>query len=120
LHDDRLPVRALSLALAAALMTANAPLGESYHYVLVLPSLIVALWWAWQARAGKAAWLALGSVILLIAAPLPYTDPRLAAGWWSLLAYPRVYGAYLLWGWLAWALHRSPVEERTRANRVAS
>lgn len=120
LHDDRLPVRALSLALAAALMTANAPLGESYHYVLVLPSLLVALWWAWQARAGKVAWLALGGVIVLIAAPLPYTDPRLAAGWWSLLAYPRVYGAYLLWGWLAWALHGSPVEERARANRVAS
>ncbi len=31
-------------------------------------------------------------------APLPYRSVRLEAGWLALLAYPRVYGAYLLWG----------------------
>ena len=35
----------------------------------------------------------------LIVLPLPYKQPALSEGWLSLLAYPRVYG-----GWLVWAL----------------
>jgi hypothetical protein len=30
--------------------------------------------------------------------------PLLAQGWSAVLAFPRVYGAYLLWGWLLWQL----------------
>jgi hypothetical protein len=62
---------------------------------------------------------------LLLAAPLPYTDPALGAGWAALLAYPRVYGAWLLWGWLVRALwkerhmavHASPADTTPAAAR---
>ena len=46
----------------------------------------------------------------LLAVPLPYKDPVLAAGWTALLAYPRLYGAWLLWAWLVremWADRRA-------------
>ena len=49
-------------------------------------------------------WAALALAGLLIGAPLPYKSARVQASWLALLAYPRVYGAYLLWGWIAWAL----------------
>ena len=38
--------------------------------------------------------------LALIALPLPYQSPQLATGWLALLAYPRLYGALLLWGLL--------------------
>jgi hypothetical protein len=94
----------LALALCMALLVTNAPFAEGYHYTLALPSLLVAAWWAWRARLGWGAWAVLGAAALLLGAPLPYKSARLQSGWPALLAYPRVYGAYLLWGWLAWAL----------------
>ncbi len=106
LHSDRHAERALSAALAAAPITVNAPVGEGYHVVLALPSLLVAVWWGWQIRADRWARGILAGIIVLLAAPLAYTSPALAVGWWTLLAYPRVYGAYLLWGWLLWATRR--------------
>jgi hypothetical protein len=109
LNSPRHEIRVLSLACAATLITANAPLGEGYHYTLALPSLLVASWYAWRARLG---WRACGVLLvaaLLLGAPLPYQSPRLEAGWLALFAYPRVYGAYLLWGWLAWMLRQGPI-----------
>jgi hypothetical protein len=47
---------------------------------------------------------------LLLGAPLPYKAPQIQAGWWAIIAYPRVYGAYLLWAWIAWALTGSKVD----------
>ena len=91
----------LALALFFTLLAPTAPLGEGYHYLLTLPSLLVAAWHAWSARVGWVAWLLLLLAAILIGAPLPYTAPRLQAGWLALLAYPRVYGAYLLWAWLS-------------------
>lgn len=44
--------------------------------------------------------------LLLLGAPLPYGDPAMSAGWLALLAYPRLYGAWLLWGWLVRARWR--------------
>jgi hypothetical protein len=38
--------------------------------------------------------------VALIAADLPYRAGRLTTGAWALLAYPKLYGAWLLW-WLA-------------------
>lgn len=96
--------RALTLGLFVSLMVVNAPVGEGYHYLWVLPALLVAGWWAWRDRVGATMWGLLLLAGLLMGAPWPYTSPRLQAGAWALLAYPRVYGAVLLWGWLGWAL----------------
>ena len=35
---------------------------------------------------------------ILIAVDLPYRSAELADGAWALLAYPKLYGALLLWG----------------------
>jgi hypothetical protein len=53
---------------------------------------------------GWLAWGALALAALLLGAPLPYKAPQIQAGWRALAAYPRGYGAYLLWGWIGWAL----------------
>jgi hypothetical protein len=107
LADERLEPRALTLALFLAPAVANAPVGEGYHYTLIVPAIVVACWWAWRARVGPWAWAALALALILLGAPLPYMDAGLKAGWLALLAYPRVYGSYLLWGWLGWALART-------------
>jgi hypothetical protein len=113
LNDARHHIRALSMALAAALMTANAPVGEGYHSLVVLPSLLVAAWYARRARYGRRAWAALLTAGALLSAPLPYRSPQLTTGWLALLAYPRLYGAYALWLWLGWALASSRKREDT-------
>ena len=33
----------------------------------------------------------------LLIVPLEYTAERFTTGWWALLAYPRLYAAWLLW-----------------------
>ncbi|HEX9370956.1 MAG TPA: glycosyltransferase 87 family protein [Roseiflexaceae bacterium] len=107
LDDERQVVRALSLALCTALIVTNTPFAEGYHYTLALPALLTATWWAWHARTSRRVWAALALAGLLIGAPLPYKSAGVQAGWLALLAYPRVYGAYLLWGWIAWAIARA-------------
>ncbi|HET9223256.1 MAG TPA: glycosyltransferase 87 family protein, partial [Roseiflexaceae bacterium] len=112
LSHPRREVRLLTVALFTSLIVASAPFGEGYHYVLVLPALLVAAWWAWQGgeRHGSLPWMLWGILALaalLLAAPLPYKSPALAVGWLALLAYPRVYGAYLLWLVLALMLKRA-------------
>jgi len=99
--------RPLGMALCMALVVTNAPFAEGYHYVLTLVPLLVAGWWAWRAHPGWRTWAMLALAALLLGLPLPYKAARIQAGWWALAAYPRVYGAYLLWGWIAWALARS-------------
>jgi hypothetical protein len=75
---------------------------QEYTYTLLLMPVAVALGRcaaATRLRPGWTAWLAIA--IALIAAPLPYRSTVLEEGWLALLAYPRVYGAWLLWAWLA-------------------
>jgi hypothetical protein len=97
--------RALSLAMAAAPAVCLAPIAESYHFVLVLPSLVVAWWWCLCARSSRRAWVGLGVATALLSVPQSlYGLPALQSGWGALLAYPRVYGSLLLWGWLLGAL----------------
>lgn len=96
--------RTLTLALFTSLMVTHAPVAEGYHYALVLPALGVAGWWLTRIRVTPLLWGVLLVATLLICAPLPYKWPRLETGAWALLAYPRVYGAYMLWGVLGYAL----------------
>ncbi len=51
-------------------------------------------------------WLALLLALAATAADLPYRSPRFAEGWWALLAYPKLYGALLLWGLALWGSRR--------------
>ncbi|MEW5992187.1 MAG: glycosyltransferase 87 family protein [Chloroflexota bacterium] len=75
---------------------------QDYAYTLLLLPAAVGLARCAAASAGRRAWTAwLAIAIALIAAPLPYRDPAFDAGWLALLAYPRLYGAWLLWAWLA-------------------
>jgi hypothetical protein len=96
--------RALVTALSMALMVANSPVAEDYHYVLVIPSAVTAVWWAQRSRAPASAWLVLAVAACLLALPIPFKSPLLAEGWFAVLAFPRVYGSYVLWSWLLWAL----------------
>jgi hypothetical protein len=98
--------RAVHLAMLLALVVTNTPFAEDYHYVLVLPSLIVAWWWFGQDRPGPFWMSSLAVATLALMAPLPYKHPLLADGALAVFAYPRVYGAFLLWGWLLRALSR--------------
>jgi hypothetical protein len=50
--------------------------------------------------------LLLASGVLLVGAPLPYQSPALSAGAWALLAYPKLYGALLLWAVASFSLAR--------------
>jgi hypothetical protein len=112
--------RALSIAMGLSLVVANAPLGEDYHYVLVLPSLFIA-WWALVRRSAAAAsWAWLGLATLALVAPWDYKNPALNGGAWALLAYPRVYGSYLLWAWLVVALRRLNAPETAALTGRAS
>jgi hypothetical protein len=52
------------------------------------------------------AWYALVMIAgaLLVAVDLPYRSPRLADGLLALFAYPKLYGALLLWGLALWTV----------------
>jgi hypothetical protein len=108
--------RALTFALFTAPIVCMAPLAEGYHYVLVLPALIIASSWAVAYRVGARAWALLALSLVLIVTPLHYVFALAGdRGWRAALAYPRVYGALLLWGWCAFALARRPAPERRMA-----
>lgn len=73
------------------------PVSEEYHYTVLLAPLAVALAGWRDLRPG---WPALALIVVgvaLVAAPLPYKSPVLAAGARALLAYPKLYGALALW-----------------------
>lgn len=78
------------------------PASLEYHFTLLL--LPIALLAAWGWRRGESPWwyTVLGLTAALLAAPLPYRSPRFDLGAWALAAYPRLYGAYLLWGLSMW------------------
>ena len=73
------------------------PVSVDYHYVIALLPIGILLS---QFRGQLRSWpgLILITGILLIAADLPYRAVRLAPGAWAFFAYPKLYGALLLWG----------------------
>ena len=101
----------LLLAVSAALVltVVLAPIAEQYHYLIAALALIVAAA-EWHRQGHRSA---LGVLLLLAGLlmfwRLSYKDPRLAAGWLAVLAYPRLWGGLLLWGGL-YALGRSAPE----------
>jgi hypothetical protein len=109
---------ALAFAAFAVLGIAISPLSLDYHYTLALLPLAIGASWCIHFRRDvrSAAWLTIAAA--LIALPLPYWDRRLETGALALLAYPKLYGALLLWGFLiaAQAGHRA----RETRNKVTS
>ena len=90
------------------------PLALDYTYTLLLLPAAVALAWV-RERRSPLALATLVAAVVPIAADLPYRSPRLAAGGWALLAYPKLAGALLLSaGLLAAAWYRARIPEALR------
>ncbi|MCL4263297.1 MAG: DUF2029 domain-containing protein [Anaerolineae bacterium] len=87
------------------------PLALDYHYPLLLLPIVILASWAWYLPVPQhtrlLALLVLGAGVALIATDLPYNSPKVSAGWWALLAYPKLYGGLLLWGLACWGIYRS-------------
>ena len=108
-HRDR----ALAFAAWATLDVALSPVSEDYHYTLLLVPIAILLadWRDARFEHFRLAILVVG--IGLIGSPLPYKAPPLTVGGWAVLAYPKLYGALLLWGLATSAL----ANERRRSRR---
>jgi hypothetical protein len=91
----------LEIAFAAA-VTLNVilfPTAIEYHYTLLLIPLAVMGSQLLSARSpSNVIWFAL--VLVLLCLPFDWNAPRWSEGAWMLLAYPRLYGGWLLWLWL--------------------
>lgn len=100
LWRSRLSDLLLAFASVTVLSVILYPVAEQYHYtLLLLPLAVLAVDIA--AHGGSPRFiLAWALAAALLALPLPYRDARLSTGWLSLLAYPRLYGGWLLWGLL--------------------
>ncbi|CAG0945076.1 hypothetical protein ANRL1_02115 [Anaerolineae bacterium] len=99
LRRARRAVFDLAFAAGLTLSVILLPLAEEYHYVLLVLPIAVML-----ARVLRQpyhvidlAWLA--AILFLIGWPLRYQTSGLSHGWLALLAYPRLYGGWLLWLW---------------------
>jgi hypothetical protein len=90
----------LGVGLLGLLSVISVPFAEEYHFILLLLPLLVIgeRAWAIMGRERLILWLLLGVIGVFLWLPLPYEHPRLSVGWWAWLAYPRLYGAWLLWG----------------------
>ena len=90
----------LTVSAGLVLSVVLAPIAEEYHYLTAAPALIVAgvEWFRLGRRVPLGLLLVLAGVLMFW--PLPYKDPRLAAGWLAVLAYPRLWGGLLLWAGL--------------------
>jgi hypothetical protein len=79
------------------------PLALDYHYMILLFPIIILATQKWSS---KTSWLILALGIGLISTAIFYRQPALSVGWMALLAYPKLYGALLLWGLALWQNHR--------------
>ena len=90
---------AAAAAIAAGVLVLN--VAQEYTFaVLLVPAAVALARWSETAYRSALDTLWLVGALVLLAAPLPYEDPILTTGWTALLAYPRLYGAWLLWAWL--------------------
>lgn len=78
------------------------PVSQSTHYVLLLLPIFLMAKELWQRPFSWLVLLFLLSV-MAIALDLPYRSPDLQGGWRAILAYPNLYGAFMLWAiYLFW------------------
>jgi hypothetical protein len=75
------------IAAGATLSVLSLPAVAEPHFVLMaIPLALLQL--------SSVEILVVGALLIV---PLEYTAERFTAGWWALLAYPRLYAAWLLW-----------------------
>jgi hypothetical protein len=110
--------QALSAGMFVALGACMSPVAESHHYLLVLPAVVAAVAVASRRRVPGRSWLVLAAGTLLLVIPRRfYLSDRLQAGWLAVLAYPKVYGALSLWGWMAASLRDGTARAADRGDR---
>lgn len=74
-----------------------APLGEQHHHVpLLIPAVWLILIWIRGEAPHKLVQVGLFLGLAAYIIPYPIFHPRLQNGWWALLAYPRLLGAWLI------------------------
>jgi hypothetical protein len=74
------------------------PVAEEHHFVILLISIFILIADLLPALPFPGTdWSLLTLALLLMALPFPYENPTLSQGWLALLAYPRLYGGWLLW-----------------------
>jgi hypothetical protein len=95
----------LTFALFAIASVVLSPVSLDYHYTLLLVPVAILIAWAGR-EGGLWHWAVLAAGVALIAANLPYNSQRFSAGALALLAYPKLYGACLLWALAWWAAVR--------------
>ncbi len=93
---NREPMAAAGALIAWGILFA--PLGEEYHQVVLLIPIVwlILTWWSGRPLSWPSLIL-LTLALFLYMVPFPINHPRLQQGWLALLAYPRLYAAWLVW-----------------------
>jgi hypothetical protein len=86
------------------------PFAEDYHFILFVLPLFV-MWREVVRGRNWMAWLIACSSTALIILAIPFEQPAWSHGWLSLLAYPRLYGGWLMWGLLVTYALKKPAHE---------
>lgn len=82
----------LKIALLVIVSVITSPFTLDYHY----PVLIISFLLVFETLEGTRQQVLFFVAYLCIALPLPYTSDLFEKGYWSLLAYPKLYGAVIL------------------------
>jgi hypothetical protein len=104
--------RDLAFAIFAVVSVVGSPYAQDYTYTLLVLPMGVVL--AQRRLTGSVTALAVAVLgIGLVSAPIRYQAPALASGVMALAAYPKVYGALLIWSLLVWlAATEGPQSEK--------
>jgi len=105
-------VRDLSTLFACGLVLSEllGPLAEDYHFMLFVLPLFV-MWRFITSQRNLFVWLLAAIASALILLPIAFEDPALAYGPSAFLAYPRLYGGWLMWGLLVTCAREKPADE---------
>jgi hypothetical protein len=101
------------VAAGLCLCALDVPVAEDPHFaVLGVPViLLMALWW----KRGGIRWWPWVAFAALMFVPMDDTARRFTHGWSALLAYPRLYAAWLLWAIAIREMLRAPAERSPEA-----
>jgi len=90
------------------------PASLDYHYTIILLPIFILLKWNLKNQS-KIVWSALILFIILIAAYIPYTSPKVTNGWLAIFAYPKLYGAIGLTGLFMFYFSKNKVTAKSKS-----